>query len=304
MKKIVFMLLCTLLFIPGVVFAVEKAGDLQNKKPISAPSQQYSIELTVKGIPKEQQTLFIPIAIDTMVLDFESVGLEGLSTQNILAVTSNSMDMVGPGVGLLKLDDNGLPEALNLKVTLKPIGQGQSSISLLKITDEPALLSKGTIINNEVKVTATPFNEASEIEVVEKLENGKKKLVSSQKKLTLNIQRQSQKEESIFIPIIFNKNVIDLDETFGHNVLAPGISAKSFSCASLHEGGPGIEVVLTDQAEKDFSVDLDIYPRRPGKTKIAHALAQIGHTAVISGPTVDINPKVITVGSNPIVLGN
>ncbi len=302
MKKYVLCLVSLIFLFPGFVFSAEPALD---KKRKSVPSpQQYTVELTVSGIPKDQQTLFIPIKVDSNILDFESVGLDGLSAKNILAVASTSMDMVGTGVGLLKLDESGLPEQLNLKVVLKSISEGQSEISLLSVADEPALLSKGAVINRDIMVALLPLKDnASEIVVSEKVGNAKKKLSLSQSKVTLSIQRPVQKEESIFIPLLFDKNVIDLDETFGHAVLGPGITAKSFGSGTLEEGGPGVEIVLTDQAEKDFVVDVDLHSRKLGATKISAALPQSGHTAVIAGPKVEINPSKITVVNNPIVLG-
>ena len=113
----------------------------------------------------------------------------------------------------------------------------------------------------------------------------------------------------IFIPILTGKdpeskkNVVDLDETFGHAIVAPGISVKSFSSGSLYEGGSGVEIVLTPDAEKDFTIDVDLVSRGIGKSKVFLALPQKGHTAVVSGPNVSINPSVISVSNNPLVLG-
>ncbi|MBI2995385.1 MAG: hypothetical protein HYY52_01580 [Candidatus Melainabacteria bacterium] len=260
---------------------------------------KYSIDVSINNIPKDQQTLFIPIMIDTMVLDFDKVSLEGLATSNILAVASSSKDKVGPGVGLIKLDESGLPEALTLKVLLKQIGRGETLVSLIKVADEPALPSKGTVLNEEVKVN---FKSSNEVEISENTDGSKKKFKMSQNKITLEIQRPSQKEESIFIPIIFDKKVVDLDETFGHAILAPGISAKSFSSSSLYEGGPGVEILLTEVADKDFSVDVDLISRGVGTSKLVVAFPQKGHTEIVKGPIVNINPSSISVLNNPVVI--
>lgn len=264
----------------------------ENKPNQEAKQKDYSVEVTVKDIPQGQQTLFIPIKIDTMILDFDKVAIEDLSAQNILAVASNSKDKVGPGIGLIKLDENGLPSVLTLRAILKPVGQGETSISLTKVAEEPALPSKGAVINTEVSVNIKSSNE---IDVTEKTEKNKKRLSLSESKLTLSLHRSSQKEESIFVPIIIENNVLDLDETFGHAVVAPGIAAKSFSSGSLHEGGTGIEILLTEVAPLDFEVEVDLIPKKPGKANISVAFPQKGHTAIIRGPNVEINPTVITV---------
>lgn len=265
---------------------VEKASQVKKEAP-----NQYSLEVTIRNIPKGQQTLFVPIKIDSMILDFDKVALEGLAAQNILAVASTSMDKVGTGIGLIKLDDSGLPETLSLKVLLKPIGEGQTTVSLQKVAEESALPVKGAQIDEDVTVTSNN----NQVEVSESVEKGKKKLVLNHNKLTLNIQRPTQREESIFIPIIFNSKVVELDETFGHAIIAPGINAKSFSSTSLHEGGPGIEILLTDVAEKDFVVDVDLAPKSVGSSKLTPALPQKSHTAIVTGPTVEISPTSITV---------
>lgn len=257
-------------------------------------SSPYSIEVNVSGIPKGHRTLFIPIMIDAMILDFDKVALEGLQEQNILAVASTSKDKVGTGIGLLKLDENDIPGSLKLKVLLKRVGYGQTDVSLLKVAPEPALLTMGAVINDEVVVSVASDEE---VEITEKLENNKKRLVLSQNKLTIDIKRQTQKEETIFIPISFNKEFVDLDETFGHAIFGPGVAAKSFSSASLHEGGPGVEIVLNDVADKDFTVDVDLIPKKTGKTKLTLAYPQRGHTALVTGPVVEITPKAINVSS-------
>ncbi len=257
--------------------------------------QQYQLEVTVKDIPKSQQTLFIPIKIDTMVVDFDKVALEGLATQNILAVASSSMDKVGTGIGLIKLDDTGLPETLSLKVLLKPVGQGQTAVSVSMVADEPALPSRGLIINDSVKVLV---ENPIDIEVTEKVDGAKKKLSLNQRKITLNVQRQSQKEETIFIPVIYDKSVVDIDETFGHTIVGAGISIKTFSSSAKSDDGqdgPGIEIVLSPEAEKDFSISIDLLPRKLGTSKLALAFPQTGHAAIIRGPVVDVVPQLITV---------
>ncbi len=266
------------------------------KAPIAvevAPTQ-YSVEITVRDIPAGQQTLFIPIKIDTMVLDFDKVSLEGLATQNILAVASNSKDKVGPGIGLIKLDETGLPNTITLKALLKPIGEGQTSVSLTKVANEPSLPSKGLVINDGVTVLVkTPLD----LEVTEKIEGPKKRLVLNERKLTLDIQRQAQKEETIFIPVIYNKSVVDIDETFGHAIVSQGISMKAFNSGALNEDGAGVEIILTADAPKDFTIDLDLVARKIGTSKLSIAFPQTGHTAIVSGPVVDIVPQVLTVAN-------
>ncbi len=257
---------------------------------------QYTVDILVKDIPKGQQTLFIPIKIDTMILDFDKVALEGLSTQNILAVASNSKDKVGTGIGLIKLDDSGLPETLNLKAILKPVGEGQTSVVLTKVAEVPALPSKGLILNEGVKVL---IDSPVDIEVTEKIEGSKKKLLMNQKKVTLNIQRDVQKEEAIFIPLIYDKTVADIDETFGHTVIAQGVSMKTYGAGSLNENGPGLELLLSADSEKDFTVNLDLLPKKAGLFKFSTAFPQAGHSPIVRGPVVDITPKTLTVASSP-----
>jgi len=255
-------------------------------------ASQYSIEITIKDIPKGQQTLFIPIKLDTMVVDVDKVSLDGLTT-NILALASTSKDKAGTGVGLIKFDDNGLPETLKLNISLTSVGNGVSDVSLLMVADESALPVKGLVIDNDVMINVKTKNET---EVTEKLEKGKKRFVLDQNKITLEIQRPAQKEETIFIPILFDNKIVDVDESFGHAIVAPGISAKSYSSSSLgDEGGPGIEIVLTDVAQKDFTIDVDLLPKGIGKSKLSLALPQTSHTAIITGPTVDFFPTTISV---------
>lgn len=260
----------------------------------SMASSKPSLEITVTGIPQGQQTLFVPIKIDTMIIDFDKVALEGLSSQNILAVASSSKDKVGPGIGLLKLDEEGLPETIELKVLLKEVGRGETPISVLMVANEPALLSKGAVIDDVITVS---INGDNELNVTEEVKNGKKKLIVDKSKLTLNITRPAQKEETIFVPIIFDGELIDLDETFGHAIIAPGIAAKSFSSSSLQEGGPGIEIVLSAVAPENFTIDLDLIPKKVGSVKVTTALPQKGHTAIVRGPVVNISPAVISVAS-------
>jgi|GEM_PF-2259041 len=271
---------------------------VQDNTKLVAPAQkveiQYTLDVTVKDIPKGQQTLFIPIKIDTMILDFDKVALEGLSAQNILAVASNSKDKVGTGIGLIKLDDTGLPETLSIKAILKPVGEGQTSISITKVSEGPSLPSKGLIINQDVKVT---IDTPADIEVTESVVGTKKKLSLSQKKITLNIQRPAQKEETIFIPVIYNKSVVDIDETFGHTIISEGVSIKSFNGGALNEDGAGVEMVLSADAPKDFTVDLDLIARKAGISTLSIAFPQTGHTAIVSGPVVDIVPQVLTVAN-------
>ena len=289
MKKSFVLAACCILSSYGLVYAEDKS-----KKQVQLP--KYSVEITIKDIPQGQQTLFIPIKLDTMILDFDKVALDGLSGQNILAVASSSKDKVGPGIGLLKLDENGLPATLTLKAYLKPISQGETSVSLLKVADEDALPSRGAVINEEVSAAIKSPNE---IEVTETVENKKKKLTLNQNKITISVHRASQKEESIFIPFIFGTDSasVDLDETFGHAIVAPGISAKSFSSGSLHEGGAGVEILLTDVAPADFELDVDLLPKKAGKSTISLAFPQKGHTAIVKGPQVEIIPNTLSVAN-------
>lgn len=298
MKNI--LLLIVLLFNIAVisVYGEDKPTSEPAKPKVNVSASKYSLNVTITGIPPAQQTLFIPINIDTMILDFDKVALESLSAQNILAVASNSKDKVGTGIGLIKIDESGLPPTLELKVLLKTIGEGETAVSLLKVADEPALLSKGVIISKDINVTLKSSNE---IEVTEKQQGNKKKLLINQNKLTLNIQRPAQNEETIFIPLIFDKDVFDVDETFGHAIVGPGIAAKSFSSGSLHEGGPGVEIVLSPVAEKDFTIDVELIPRKVGKGNIAYAYVQRGHTALVQGPIVDIKPTAISVVNASVV---
>ena len=300
MKKLLIMLIVGILCLQSLLVqaetktikAVKKEVTKQDLKTPTAP--QYSLELTIKDIPKGQQTLFIPIKLDTMIVDIDKVSLDGLTAANILAVASTSKDKDGTGIGLIKFDDNGLPETLKLNVSLTSVGNGISDVSLLMVADELALPSKGLVINNDVMINVKTKNEVG---VTEKLEKGKKRLVLDQNKITLEIQRPAQKEETIFIPILFDNKIVEVDETFGHAIIAPGISAKSFSSSSLGEeaGGPGVEIVLSDVAEKDFTIDVDLLPKGLGKSKLSLALPQTSHTAIITGPKVDFFPTTISV---------
>ncbi len=296
MKKLLFILIGAFFCLQAVTVCAETKIIKKEivKQDVKIPNEpKYSIELTIKDIPKGQQTLFIPIKLDTAVVDVDKVSLEGLVTANILAVTSTSMDKAGPGVGLIKFDDDGLPETLKLNVSLISVGNGVSDVSLLMVADELALPAKGLTLDNEVVVNVKA---KGEVEVTEKLEKGKKRFILDQNKITLEIQRPAQKEETIFIPILFNNKIVDVDETFGHAIIAPGISAKSYSSGSLgNEGGPGIEIVLTSVAEKDFTIDVDLLPKGIGKSKLSLALPQTSHTAIVTGPTVDFFPTTISV---------
>ncbi|OGI18801.1 MAG: hypothetical protein A3B68_06100 [Candidatus Melainabacteria bacterium RIFCSPHIGHO2_02_FULL_34_12] len=293
MKKVKYLILASLITILGLhAFAEDKPTKPKTEITLS----KYSIDVKITNIPPGQQTLFIPVMIDTMVLDFDKVALEGLSTQNILAVASSSKDKVGPGIGLIKIDDKGLPNTLDLKVLLKKTGEGQTSVSLQKVAEGQVLPSRGTILSEGVSVNLASENE---IEVTENQQNNKKKLALNHNKVTVEVHRNSQKEESIFVPLIFDNTVFDIDETFGHAIIAPGIAAKSFGSGSLGEegnGGPGVEILLTDVADKDFSIDVDLVPRKPGKAKLIAAFPQKGHAALVSGPVVEINPTAISVG--------
>lgn len=286
MIRLIFLLMI-LLFTTGGTYAEEKTHK----------GSPYALEVQIDSIPSGLQTLFVPVEIDTGILDFDKVVLEGVSAQNILAVASNSKDKVGTGIGLIKFDDKGLPQSLTLKVLLKPVSQGMTNVSLGEVANEPALLSKGVVLDKNITVEIN----GGEIEVQETTVNGKKKLLVNPVKLTLDVKRQSQKEETFFIPLFFDKEVIDIDETFGHAVLGGGISAKTFSSSSLHEGGPGVEVVLSGDAEKDFSVIVDLIPRKAGSSTFVSAVPQRGHVQIVKGPKVSIHPDVITVSKVGIV---
>lgn len=290
MKKLILIVLLSLGFLPAL------ATNKPSAPKVKVSPSEYSLQIKITDIPKNQQTLFVPIKIDTMILDLDKVVLEGLSTQNILAVASSSKDKVGPGIGLIKFDDNGLPPTIELRVLLKPIGNGQTSVSLLMVADEAALLAKGEVINEAVTVSIKGSNE---VDITEKTEKNKKKLTISQNKLALGITRTTQQEETVFIPLIFDKNLVDIDETFGHAILAPGVAAKTFSSSSINnEGGPGVEIILSADAPKDFTVDIDLIPRGLGKAKLTTALPQKGHTLIVRGPVVNINPASISVASS------
>lgn len=280
----------------GLFFACEVIA----KESLDKKEKDHVINLVVKDIPQNQQTLYIPLNIDVKVFDVDKVSLEGLSSQNILAVASTSKDKVGPGVGILKLDNKGLPSSLELKVFLKPVGSGKTDVTLNKVADEPALLARGAKIKADVKVSV---ESGSEIQVQEEEKEGKKKLRLSTPKLTLNIERQNTRPETIFIPIIFDKTVLDLDETFGHAIVAPGIALKSFSSGSLHEGGPGVEIVLSEASEKNFKIDVDLIAKGQGTSKVVAAYPQEGHTAVVKGPVVEINPSTISFSSPTVKSG-
>ena len=298
MKKLLIMLIVGFLCLQTVLVHAEtktiKKKEVAKQDSKTQSSPQYSIELTIKDIPKGQQTLFIPIKLDTMIVDVEKVSLDGLTAANILAVASTSKDKSGTGIGLIKFDDNGLPETLKLNISLTSVGNGVSDVSLLMVADESALPSKGLVINNDVMINVKTKNE---VEVTEKLEKGKKRFILDRNEITLEIQRPAQKEETIFIPILFDNKVVDVDETFGHAIIAPGIAAKSFSSSSLGDegGGPGVEIVLTDVAEKDFTINVDLLPKGLGKSKLSFALPQTSHTAIVKGPTVDFFPTTISV---------
>ena len=298
MKKMILVVLLAL-FTGSLVVSAEDTNQKSKVSVKKASSSKYSLEVKIDNIPTGQQTLFVPIKIDTKVLDFDKVALEDVSSQNILAVASTSKDKVGTGIGLLKFDDKGLPPSLTLKVLLKPVGDGQTEVSLVKVAEEPALLARGTVINNDISITFA--DNKDEVEVSQKIEKGKKKLLLSSNKLSINVKRLVQVEETIFVPVIFDKTAVDLDESFGHAVVAQGVSVKTFASGSLHEGGPGVEIILSPEAEKDFAVDVDLVARAVGKAKFAIALPQKGHTALVRGPIVSINPQVITVAKVDIV---
>ena len=300
LKIVLFLFLLLLLSLSFTkAISIEK-GKKTHALPATVPPKQYSVDLVVNNIPPGQQTLFIPLSIDTMVLDMDKAELETLSSKNILAVTSNSKDKAGPGIGLIKFDNDGLPSTLEFKVFLKPVGEGKTSISLTKVSEESTTLpAKGIQLSNDINVD---LKTKDEVIVTEEIVKGKKKLSLSKSNLIIEVKRPSAREETIFIPIIStSKNIVDLDETFGHAVVAPGISVKSFSSVSLEGYGSGVEIVLSQEAEKDFSINIDLSAKNSGKAKFFAALPQKTRTAIISGPTVSINPQDITVDGNPIV---
>lgn len=258
-----------------------------------AKNAEYTIGITVNNIPQGQQSLYVPLDIDTMIFDLDKVALDDLAAQNILAVTATSMDKIGPGIGILQLDEKGLPSSINLKVYLKPIvSSGETTISLGKVADEPVLPAKGAKIKNDVKVSVLS---SQEIEVTGTDYKGKKKLVLNENAIMIHVERDTQKSDTIFIPLVFDKNIIDVDESFGHAVVGPGIAAKTFGSGSLHGGGAGVEVVLSEAADKDFDVNVDLLARKEGSVKIIAAYPQEGHTPLIAGPVVEINPSTISI---------
>ena len=285
--------LISLLVISLMLFNSAYAEDKKLDKNPAVKTAGYTVEVTVKDIPKGQQTLFIPIKLDNSIVDVDMVSINDLAASNILAISSDSKGMSGSGIGLVKFDDNGLPETLMLNVSLNPVSTGTSEIEVFMLLDEPALPAKGLTINKDVKVN---LKSNDEIEVAEKLVKGKKKLQINQNKITFEVHRQNQKEETIFIPVVFDKSIVDLDESFGHAILGQGIAAKTYSAFSLNnEGGSGVEIVLSPDAEKDFTVDIDLTPKGVGKAKILFALPQSSKTAIVKGPTVEFNPAVISV---------
>ena len=282
MKKLVFYMMIFILTV-NVAFAKDSNKISKN---------QQKVELIVKNIPKGQRSLFIPIEIDSNVADIDKVELGDLASSNVLAVPSNSKGMSGPGVGLLKFDDQGLPATLKLNLLLTSVSNGMSDVSLFKVIDAPALPSKGLQIHKDVTVNVI----GDEIEVTEKLVKDKKRLALNQHKATLEITRSARKAEKIFIPIVFDNKVVDVDETFGHTIWAPGISFKTYSSNTItHDAGSAIEIVLTEAAEKDFSVDIDLLPKGVGKTNLAFALPQSSHTGLVLGPTVEFYPTTVSV---------
>lgn len=288
MKK----LFCLILVI---LFGAFANGVLAENEVEVAKTQtgEYSIDISVSNIPENQQTLYIPIDIDANILDLDKVALEGISSQNILPVAASSKDKVGPGVGLLKLDDKGFPSKLQLKVYLKPVTDGSTNISVSMVADLDALPVKGAKIREDVKV-ALKTNVQIEVSETEEAE-GKKRLNINERQLTLSVDRQGQQAETIFVPFLYDKKVFDIDETFGHSIIAPGISVKSFGSSSLHQGGPGVEIVLSETAEEDFDIPIDLLPKGVGQGELTLAYPQEGHTAILTGPVVQISPTKLSV---------
>ncbi|MBI3308195.1 MAG: hypothetical protein HYZ79_02345 [Candidatus Melainabacteria bacterium] len=293
MKKIIILIIALSVGFLNLVCAEE-----ESVKVSKSETSKYSIEVAVTGIPANQQTLYIPIELDSMVVDLDKVALDDIAAQNILPVAASSKDKVGPGIGLLKLDDKGLPNSLKLKVFLKPVEGGKTDVHVGKVANEPALPVKGAMIRNDVTVV---IESGHELNVKEVENEGKKRLELNEKQLTLNIQREEQKAETIFIPLLFDNKVMDIDESFGHAIIAPGVSMKTFSAGSLHGGGAGVEVVLSDVAEKDLSVNVDLIPKGTGSANIIAAYPQDGHTKLITGPVVQITPQTLDVALSDVV---
>ena len=288
-KYLVGLLICTLMPIYSVCSAENKnLGKVAVVKPTG-----YTVELTVKDIPKGQQTLFIPIKLDNSIVDVDMVSVNDLAASNILAVSSDSKGMSGAGIGLIKFDNDGLPTTLMLNVSLSAVSSGTSEIGVYMLLDEqPALAAKGLTINNGVKAN---LKDVVPLEVVEILDKGKKRLKINHNKITIDVHRENQKEETIFIPIVFDSTV-DLDESFGHAILGQGIAAKTYSASSLNnEGGPGVELVLSPSAVKDFTVDVDLVPKGVGKAKLFLSVPQNSKTAIVKGPIVEFSPAVVSV---------
>ena len=85
MRKFSLIFVISLLLL-GISTTYAEEGSKKQKISVNQTQKQFSLEITITDIPKNQQTLFVPIKIDSKVLDFDKVALEGLSTQNILAV--------------------------------------------------------------------------------------------------------------------------------------------------------------------------------------------------------------------------
>jgi hypothetical protein len=292
MKKLILMLL---------VILISQNFNLAYGEDISVSSSKkdkYSIEVSISGIPENQQTLYIPIELDSEVVDLDKVALDGVTGQNILPVAASSKDKVGPGIGLLKLDDKGLPETLKLKVFLKPVKDGATDFTVGKVAEDNVLPVKGAMIRDDVTVNIEGL---SEVTVTETEKEGKKRLQLEDRQLTLNIEREEQKEETIFIPLLFDSKVVDVDESFGHSIVGPGISVKSFSAGSLHGEGSGVELVLSGAAEKDLSVTVDIIPKGVGLSNFIAAYPQEGRTKLIKGPVVEITPSTLNVALSDTV---
>lgn len=281
-------LLLALVAIPGL--AEEKKEKIKTKKV-----DEKTIEVNITNIPDGHISLFVPLMIDTSVVDLSSVVLGDLSDKEILGVVANSMSKSTPGVGLVILKQGeSLPKELKFRVNLKKIGNGTSDIALEEITSEPALLTKGVSFRNDLAVST---GEGSSVEVSQVEKNGKKKLKISNSKLQINVKRPAQVADTFFVPILVDEKIVDLDETFGHSIIAPGITAKTFGSGSLHNGGSGVEVVLTEEADKDFSFEIDLRAKGVGNTEILAAKPQKAQVALVRGAIVEINPSMVTVAN-------
>lgn len=287
MKKTILSLIAifSLAFLPALA---------KDSVKISQKKAKNFIQVSVTNIPPGEQSLFIPVELDSKVVELGSVNLADLSKHNIIAVSSDSKGKAGSGIGILKLDKSGLPETLEFKVFLKEISTGKSPISLRKVSDEENVLpAKGTQFNKKIQAKL----ESNEpIEVTHK--EGSKRLKLTKSSYTVNISRTNAGEETVFIPVIFDKNVVDLEESFGHAIVGPGISAKTYSANSLHKGGAGVEVLISEVAEKDFTLNVSFSPKKLGTSIVKVGFPQKTRTTLVKGPVVQFKPSTVSVAKN------